>query len=209
MPDWVFRVVLPALWVWMIAGLSWKRVLVRRRIGRDPVVIRPTQPARSASAYLERALSVSTLLATIDVVWNALSRTAVVETVGIALLRDSRMLGALGIGLLAAGFLVASAAVRQMGTSWRVGIDRDGPGELVSRGLYARVRHPIYTGVLLATAGLACVTTDALSLVVAASTFVGLPVQARLEEEFLLSRHPEEYPDYLRRTGRFWPRVSR
>jgi protein-S-isoprenylcysteine O-methyltransferase Ste14 len=205
MPDWVFRVVLPALWVWMIAGLSRKRVLVRRRIGRDPIVIRPTQRARSASAYLERALSVSTLLATIDMIWNALSRRSAAETIGIALLKDSRVAGVVGIGLLAAGALVSSMAVRQMGTSWRVGIDREGPGELVSSGLYGRVRHPIYTGVLLATGGLACVTADALSLAVAAVTFVALPIQARLEEEFLLSRHPEEYPDYLRRTGRFWP----
>ena len=75
----------------------------------------------------------------------------------------------------------------------------------MSSGLYARVRHPIYTGMLLATAGLACLTADLLSAAVAVAAFVSLPVQARLEEEFLLSRHPDVYPDYLARTGRFWP----
>jgi protein-S-isoprenylcysteine O-methyltransferase Ste14 len=206
MPDWIFRVVLPLLWIWLIAGLSLNRFLVGRRIGRDPIVIQPTQPARSANAFLEKSLLVCGLLATLDVLWNALSPRTAADRIGIALLRESRAVGLAGLGLLAAGVAVASMAVRQMGVSWRMGIDRQGPGALVSTGLFGRVRHPIYTGSLLATAGLAAVTADMLSLAVAVSAFVGLPVQARLEEEFLSSRYPDQYPDYLRRTGRFWPR---
>ncbi len=114
----------------------------------------------------------------------------------------------MGLALLAAGVLLTSVAVLQMGVSWRVGIDRQAPGSLVTSGLYARVRHPIYSGMLLATAGLAGVTADLLSVTVAAIAFASLPVQARLEEEFLLARHPDEYPEYLRRTGRFWPSAA-
>jgi hypothetical protein len=55
----------------------------------------------------------------------------------------SRVVGFAGLVLLGFGVLVASLAVRQMGASWRVGIDRQAPGALVASGLYARVRHPI------------------------------------------------------------------
>jgi protein-S-isoprenylcysteine O-methyltransferase Ste14 len=94
-----------------------------------------------------------------------------------------------------------------MGTSWRVGIDDQDPGPLVSRGLFARVRHPIYGGLLLATAGVAALTADALSIVVVGAAWTSLPIQARLEEAALASRHPDDYPGYRARTGRFWPRL--
>jgi protein-S-isoprenylcysteine O-methyltransferase Ste14 len=116
------------------------------------------------------------------------------------------VVGYLGLSLLILGFLQAAVAVRQMGVSWRIGIDKEAPGPLVSRGLFSRVRHPIYSGVLLATAGLAALTADLFSLTVAAAAWIGIPVQARLEEEFLLSRYPE-YATYLEHTGRFWPRI--
>jgi protein-S-isoprenylcysteine O-methyltransferase Ste14 len=42
----------------------------------------------------------------------------------------------------------------------------------------------------------------------AGALWVGLPVQARLEEAFLSSQFPDEYPAYQRHTGRFWPKIS-
>ncbi len=96
-----------------------------------------------------------------------------------------------------------------MGASWRVGIDRDDPGPLVTGGLYSRIRHPIYAGMLLATSGLAATTGDVLSVIVAAGAWIAIPIEARLEEEFLLARHGEEYRRYLSTTGRFWPSAPR
>lgn len=113
----------------------------------------------------------------------------------------------MGLGLLTVGVAQAAVGIRQMGLSWRIGIDHRSIAPLVSQGLFSRVRHPIYGGVLLATTGLAGVTADALSIGVAATAWVALPVQARLEEVFLSSRHPE-YPMYLEKTGRFWPRIN-
>jgi protein-S-isoprenylcysteine O-methyltransferase Ste14 len=68
------------------------------------------------------------------------------------------------------------------------------------------MRHPIYTGMLLATTGLAATTGDAIAVSVAVGCGVALPIQARLEEQFLLSRHGDEYRAYLERTGRFLPK---
>ena len=82
-------------------------------------------------------------------------------------------------------------------------MDRAHPGALVTGGIYGRVRHPIYTGVMLIVCGAAAVTGDLLAIAVAAAAVVGLPVQARLEEEFLAARHGDVYTEYRQRTRRF------
>lgn len=204
--DTVFRVVLPLFWLWLIVGVAANRWQVLRQVRRDPIVIRPWQKAETPTGYLERALSICALLLTADIVLNAISPGVIADTLAVKALRTSTGVGYLGLILLTIGFFVAAVAVRQMGVSWRIGIDNQAAGPLVSRGLFARVRHPIYGGMLLAATGLAGVTADLLSVAVAAAAWVGLPVQARLEEAFLLSRHPQEYPSYLAHTGRFWPR---
>lgn len=208
-PDVVFRVVLPLLWLLLILGVAANRWRISRQRGVDPIVIRPWRKADNPAAYLERALSICALAVTADVTLNAISPGVVADMVGIKALRTSTAVGFVGLALVASGVLLAAVAVVQMGISWRIGIDHRTPGPLASRGLFARVRHPIYGGMLLAAAGLAGVTADLLSVSVVAAAAVGLPVQARLEEAFLLSRYPQEYPSYLERTGRFWPRILR
>lgn len=207
MPEIVFRVVLPLFWLWLIMGVAANRWQVRRQLKHDPVITRPWHKADNPTRYLERALSLCILLFTADVMLNAISPGLVADTLGIQALRTSRAVGYLGLVLLTIGLLLAAVAIRQMGASWRIGIDHQRPGPLVSRGVFSRVRHPIYGGMLLSAAGFAAVTADLLSVAIAAAVLVGLPVQARLEEAFLLSRYPREYPDYLERTRRFWPRI--
>ena len=207
MPDVVFRVVLPLFWLGLIIVVAANRWRVMRQLGRDPVVLRPWQKAENPTKYLERALSIAAMALTLDVVLNAVSPDVVADGLGIGVLRSSRTIGYAGLALLTLGVLLAAVAVRQMGASWRIGIDYQTAGPLVSKGAFARVRHPIYAGMLLATAGIAAVTADAISVAVAAAASVGLPVQARLEEAFLSSRYPEEYPLYAERTGRFWPKI--
>jgi protein-S-isoprenylcysteine O-methyltransferase Ste14 len=59
---------------------------------------------------------------------------------------------------------------------------------------------------LLITTGMALVSADVLSIATAAAAWVGLPIQARLEEEFLVSRYGDEYRRFQAESGRFWPR---
>jgi protein-S-isoprenylcysteine O-methyltransferase Ste14 len=77
-------------------------------------------------------------------------------------------------------------------------------GELRTGGLYRLMRHPIYSGIMALTIGLAVRST---SVAVAAVT-VGLVgwfmAKARWEEHRLLDRYPG-YGDYARHTPRFTP----
>jgi protein-S-isoprenylcysteine O-methyltransferase Ste14 len=114
-----------------------------------------------------------------------------------------------GLVLMAAGFAVTVAAQLQMGDSWRIGVD---PGErtgLVQSGLFARVRNPIFSGMLLGSFGLVLVVPNAWSIGGLVALAVAIEVQVRrIEEPYLLRTHGEGYRAYARRIGRFVPGVG-
>jgi protein-S-isoprenylcysteine O-methyltransferase Ste14 len=94
-----------------------------------------------------------------------------------------------------------------LGLSWRIGVDEEHPTELVTRGVYRAIRHPIYAGFLWAFGGLLALRPNLFSGVYAAGAAVLCTLQARREEAFLLARHGPPYAAYLARTGRFLPRL--
>lgn len=80
------------------------------------------------------------------------------------------------------------------------------PGALTTTGPYACVRHPMYTGYVLAFAGLFPLTLNLLAL----GSLLAVPAQiavARLEEAALEARYGTAHRAYAERTGRFWPRM--
>lgn len=113
-----------------------------------------------------------------------------------------------GAALAAAGVLVVSEAQRQMGVSFRIGID-EAPTPLVTRGLFRVVRNPIFSGLLVALAGVVLIVPSLWSLALWLVAFVAIALHTRLEERHLLSLHGEAYRRYASRTGRFLPGVGR
>jgi protein-S-isoprenylcysteine O-methyltransferase Ste14 len=96
-----------------------------------------------------------------------------------------------------------------MGDSWRIGVDPDARTALVVGGPFERVRNPIYTAMLLATAGLLLLVPNLASVLALAALVVGLEIHVRLvEEPYLLRTHGERYRSYAERTGRFIPGVG-
>jgi protein-S-isoprenylcysteine O-methyltransferase Ste14 len=79
-------------------------------------------------------------------------------------------------------------------------------GHLVTSGIYARVRHPIYAGILLAGVGWSALTRSLPAFGVALLLAVLLDAKSRREEAWLVDRYPA-YEDYRRRTKRFLPGV--
>lgn len=117
---------------------------------------------------------------------------------------------AVGVLALLAGGGLTVLAQFQMGASWRIGVD---PGEqtaLVSHGVFRFVRNPIYTGMLLALAGLALLVPNALSFLGAGLVGAGLELHVRrVEEPHLRRLHGERYRAYARSAGRFLPWIGR
>lgn len=75
---------------------------------------------------------------------------------------------------------------------------------LVSAGVYAWIRHPIYTGVLGMGLGWSLAWRSSQALLMTALLFVLLDRKARREETWLAEAYPG-YTAYKRRTRRFLP----
>ena len=79
--------------------------------------------------------------------------------------------------------------------------------ELVQRGIYARVRHPLYTSVMLASFGWALIWQSGSSLLAALALVPFFHAKARGEERWLREKFPD-YTDYASRVPRFIPRLA-
>jgi protein-S-isoprenylcysteine O-methyltransferase Ste14 len=75
---------------------------------------------------------------------------------------------------------------------------------LVESGAYRLIRHPIYSGLVLAAIGWGIVTGSILALATAGLLFLLFTGKSRREEEWLAALHPE-YGAYQRRTKRLIP----
>jgi protein-S-isoprenylcysteine O-methyltransferase Ste14 len=106
--------------------------------------------------------------------------------------------------LLVAGLGLAAWAIRDLGDNLTAFPKPRRQGMLVRRGLYARARHPIYGGLIVAALGWALWKASALHLLLAAILAVYMTAKSRVEERFLESRFPE-YAGYRARTRRLLP----
>jgi protein-S-isoprenylcysteine O-methyltransferase Ste14 len=77
---------------------------------------------------------------------------------------------------------------------------------LTQRGVYRRLRHPIYTGVVLAAIGWGISHASLLALALSVVLAVVLDLKARREEVWLRQRYPD-YGQYASRTKKFVPGI--
>ncbi len=85
------------------------------------------------------------------------------------------------------------------------------PGStLVTTGIYARVRHPLYSAMMAMGLGWACFWSSGTALVLAAVFIIFLHAKAKFEEQLLSARF-EDYLGYAARVPRYLPswRVAR
>ncbi len=115
---------------------------------------------------------------------------------------------AVGWLLFAGGLVITLVAQAQMGASWRIGID-DRPTQLVTGGLFALSRNPIFSGMVLTLAGIVLIAPAPWLLIGCAVALVLVCLQVRLEERHLCEIHGDAYISYAARVGRFLPWLGR
>jgi len=93
---------------------------------------------------------------------------------------------------------------RRMGRNWRMDIS-DSNTALVTEGLFARIRHPIYAFSIAMMIATAIVLPSVAMITIAAIHVVLMNVKARREEAHLARLHGDAYARYVERTGRFLP----
>ena len=112
-------------------------------------------------------------------------------------------------GACAAGLLFTWWARVSLGSLWSGSVTRKEDHAVIQRGPYRLVRHPIYTGLIVAALANAIQVGQAANLAGALLMTFGFWLKARLEERFLSQQLGEDaYADYRRRTpmlAPFWP----
>lgn len=108
-----------------------------------------------------------------------------------------------GITLLGLGFACWARVV--LGRNWSGIVQIKQDHELIVRGPYSIVRHPIYTGLLLAFSGTVLAIGDWRALISLALVAVAFWRKLRLEERWLCELFGEPYRDYMRRVKALVP----
>lgn len=101
--------------------------------------------------------------------------------------------------LVVAGLLLAIWARTIIGRNWSAMVVLKQDHELVDRGPYAVVRHPIYSGIALMLAGSAVASAQLFWVFVFVAAMIGFAFKARAEERLLTTHFPQAYPAYKRR----------
>jgi protein-S-isoprenylcysteine O-methyltransferase len=123
-------------------------------------------------------------------------------------LLGGQMFAMAGVALFVAGLLLRWWAIITLGRFFTVDVTIEKDHQLVERGPFRVVRHPSYTGVLLAFVGFALTLRNWAALVVVlVPIFAAFIRRMNVEEEALSRALGSRYADYMRRTKRLVPFV--
>lgn len=114
---------------------------------------------------------------------------------------------ALGSVLTGLGLLFTVWARRHIGTNWSATITIKEGHELVTTGPYAIVRHPIYTGLLLALVGTAVAIAEWRAIVAIAFALMSFVRKLHVEERWMREQFGDSYLAYCQRTDALVPFV--
>ena len=109
--------------------------------------------------------------------------------------------------VVAIGLVIAVWARTVIGRNWSGLVVFKEGHELVQRGPYHYVRHPIYSGLLLMVLGTALLKGRVDGFVVFAAVFIGLLIKSRMEERLMTRHFPDAYPAYRGRVKGLIPFV--
>lgn len=116
---------------------------------------------------------------------------------------ESSLIAAAGIWLMGLSLLWIMIAQYHMKQSWRIGIDDGHQTPLITTGIFAYSRNPVFLGMLVGIGGLFLLLPNAITFCLFGVSYVVMQLQVRLEEEFLERQHGQAYQAYQHKTSRW------
>ena len=101
----------------------------------------------------------------------------------------------MGIEMIMGGLLTGAGGA--LCVYWYVYWERNYEGDLLTEGPYEYVRHPYYSGFILATLGLAMAYPAFETRILAVMTIAGMYVMVPREEKELLVQYKKKYRKYM------------
>jgi protein-S-isoprenylcysteine O-methyltransferase Ste14 len=174
-----FAALIPALWLiwlaaWAVAAFRTKQTVRRESMG-------------SRLAYSILLIAGGLMLSMPHILGAALEQRFHPRSFGWYLV---------GLALVLAGLGFTIAARVWLGRNWSGTVTLKEDHELIRSGPYALVRHPIYTGLLLALIGTAIVVGRWRALVALVPFLAGFLLKMRKEEQFMADAFGEQYARY-------------
>jgi protein-S-isoprenylcysteine O-methyltransferase Ste14 len=119
----------------------------------------------------------------------------------------SDLIGIVGVAVIALGAVILVTSFVRLGRSLTANPVPKDNGVLVTSGLYGRVRHPIYFGLLVLAFGVVLDAGWWPQIIIALMLYFLLNIKAQFEEDLLRKKYPE-YKAYALKTPRFFPRIK-
>ncbi|HET9804421.1 MAG TPA: isoprenylcysteine carboxylmethyltransferase family protein [Candidatus Acidoferrum sp.] len=113
-----------------------------------------------------------------------------------------------GLSLTLGGLVFAVWARIALGANWSGTVTIKSGHNLIRRGPYRWIRHPIYTGLLASFVGTILLQGEVRSLLGFVFVFLALYRKAKREESFLAQEFGREFAEHAKHTGMFLPRFS-
>lgn len=161
-----------------------------------------TKPARRRESVASR---LSHILPLVLAVWLFIRPGMAGPALGAPILNYAGSFPVIGILLVAAGLGFAVWARVHLAGNWSGTVTLKQDHELVRSGPYALVRHPIYTGLLLAAIGTVVAIDRWSALVALALMAVAFLRKIVIEERFMAEAFGATYADYSRSTAQLVP----
>ncbi len=129
---------------------------------------------------------------------------------GLGMLIASIEIRIVGLVVAVAGIALTFIAQIAMGTEWRIGIDKNEPTGLVTGGVFAIVRNPIFSAMIITAIGFGLLVPNTIAIAAAAMLVLAIELQVRhVEEPHLRRLHGDRYTAYSSKVGRFAPGLGR
>ncbi len=183
--DWIGYLWLALLAVWLVTSFSVKST---QRV----------QPVSDRLVHVLFTVAAFYLLVHTDYPWPLLEMRVLPRSAGILIL---------GFVLLVVGVGFAVFARLIIGRNWSGNVTIKQDHELVCRGPYSLVRHPIYAGLLLAMLGTAIAAGSVHSFVGVLLAAIGFKIKSRVEERFMTEQFGAQYVSYRGRVKGLVPFV--
>ncbi|MGB7556055.1 MAG: isoprenylcysteine carboxylmethyltransferase family protein [Candidatus Korobacteraceae bacterium] len=113
----------------------------------------------------------------------------------------------LGIAITVGGMAFAIWARAYLGSNWSSDVTVKVDHQLIRSGPYRWVRHPIYSGIILAMIGTALNRRQLRGFVAVVLLWIGFTIKSRIEERFMAATFGPEYEQYKSSTGAMVPRL--
>jgi len=139
------------------------------------------------------------------IVYSALANTFGLPMWGVLIhpFWSSEVPGWVGLLLCFITVICFALTLISFGSSFRVGIDENEPGKLVTSGMFAISRNPIYVCFLMFFIGLFLIHRNI--VITAAVILFALAIHRQIirEEKFLLATFGDEYKEYCKKVRRY------